>query len=83
MDRLLREEIISEVKRATAEAFEVYNERYVTAKELMDQFGMITTDWLKKHGERLPRVKVPDSNRIAYPLHKIARMVADGTINSI
>lgn len=83
MDRVLRAEIVAEVKRATAEALEVYNERYLTADQLCDQFAMITKDWLKNHGERLPRTHLPGSNRWAYPQHKIARMVADGSINQI
>lgn len=83
MDRAMKAEIVATVKSAMSEAFEMYNEKYITAKELTAQFSMITADWLKKNGERLPRVKVPDSNRVAYPLHKIARMVADGSINSI
>lgn len=83
MDRVLRSEIVNEVKRATIEAFELYNERYLTAEQLCDQFGMFTLSWLKTYGERLPRTKIGSSNRWAYPQHKIARMIADGSIKDL
>lgn len=83
MDRVLREEIIKEVRRATLEAMEVYNEKWLSAKELCEQFQMITPDWLKRNGERLPNRTVPGSNRRGYPKNQIARMVADGSIAGI
>lgn len=83
MDRILRQEIVNEVRRATMEAMEVYNEVYLTGTELCEQFQMFTTDWLKRNGERLPRAVIPGSNRRGYPRNKIARMIADGSIKDI
>lgn len=91
MDRLLRAEIVSEVKRSMNEILEVANERWLTADELCAQFGMFTPSWLKCYGDRLPRqrAEVTDadgrrvSTRWAYPQHKIARMIADNSIKGL
>ena len=36
MDRILRAEIVAEVKQTVAEAMEVYNERWLTGEQLME-----------------------------------------------
>jgi len=85
MDRILRAEIVAEVKQTVAEAMEVYNERWLTGEQLMEQFGFITKDWLKKYGDTLPRerMEVVDRNgelkcsHWGYPLHRIQRMIAN------
>lgn len=78
MDKLMRAQIVAEVRKATMEAMEVVNERYLTPDELCKQFGFAPS-WLKTHGRKVPRVAVPDTNRFVYPQHKIARMMCDGT----
>lgn len=87
MDKLLRTEIVSEVKRSMAEALEVANERWLTADELCEQFGLFTPGWIKTYGDRLPRqravVDKTTKTRWAYPQHKIARMIADGSIRDL
>ncbi len=83
MDRVLRNEIVNEVRRATMEAMEVYRETYLTGRELCQQFQMFSPDWLKRNGERLPSCVIPGSNRRGYPRNKIARMIADGSIKEI
>lgn len=83
MDRILRQEIISEVKRATMEAMEVYKEQYISGNELCSQFHMFTPDWLRRNGEQLPSCVIPGSNRRAYARNRIARMIADGSIKEI
>lgn len=85
MDRILRAEIVAEVKQTVAEAMEMYNEQWLTGEQLMERFGFITKDWLKKYGETLPRerMEVVDHDgtlkcsRWGYPLHKIQRMIAE------
>ena len=90
MDRLLRAEIVNEVKRAAQEALAVANERWLSADELCEQFAMFTPSWLKTYGKLLPRqqAQVTDgdkvtSSRWAYPQHKIARMIADNSIKDL
>ena len=90
MDRILRAAIIAEVKQSMMDALEVANERWLTARELCDQFQMFSPSWLKEYGHLLPRTRAEVSSnegtkcsRWAYPQHKIARMIADGTIKGI
>jgi hypothetical protein len=81
-------ELKAVVRRAIEEEREMYDEVWLTEKELLDQFGMFTHDWLKKYGQCLqPRQAiVVDEKGVehksgkAYPKHKIQRMIANGEI---
>ena len=77
------------VRRAVEEEREMYDEVWLTEKELIAQLGMFTHDWLKKYGQCLQpaRAIVVDeqgvehpTQRLAYPKHKIQRMIASGEI---
>lgn len=77
------------VRRAIEEEREMYDEVWLTEKELIAQFGMFTHDWLKKYGQCLQpaRAIVVDEKGVehptqgwAYPKHKIQRMIASGEI---
>lgn len=77
------------LRRAMEEEREMYDEVWLTEKELIAQFGMFTHDWLKKYGHCLQpaRAIVVDeqgvehpTQRLAYPKHKIQRMIASGEI---
>ena len=89
MDRILRSEILVEVKRGMMDALEVANEKWLTSKELCEQFQMFTPSWLKAYGDRLPRTRAEVNqgskkcSRWAYPQHKIARMIAEGSIKNL
>ena len=45
MDKLLRAEIVSEVKRSMAEISEMYNEVWLTGDKLAERFGMFNPGW--------------------------------------
>ena len=89
---LTREEMLelkAVVRRAVEEEREMYDEVWMTEKELIAQFGMFTHDWLKHYGQCLQpaRAIVVDeqgvehpTQRLAYPKHKIQRMIASGEI---
>ena len=89
MDRTLRAEIVAEVRRSMTEIMEVDNERWLTGDDLCQQFQMFSPGWLKAYGDRLPRqrAEVNDDgvkvSRWAYPQHRIARMIQDGTIKEL
>ena len=90
MDRLLRQEIVSEVRRSMEEILEVANERWLTGEELCAQFQMFSPSWLKSYGQFLPRQRSEvtkdgktAASRWAYPQHKIARMIQNGDIKSL
>lgn len=77
------------VRRAIEEEREMYDEVWLTERELIAQFGMFTHDWLKKYGQCLQpaRAIVVDEQGVehptqgwAYPKNKIQRMIASGEI---
>ena len=76
------------LRRAIEEEREMYDEVWLTEKQLLEQFGMFTHDWLKKYGHCLQpaRAIVVDEQGVerrsgwAYPKHKIQRMIASGEI---
>jgi hypothetical protein len=84
MDKMLRAEIIGEVRRAMSVVMEDMDERWVSQKELSKQFYFFSADWISKNGHLLPRERVNivgencASTRWAYPVHKINRMVKEG-----
>ena len=82
-------ELKAVVRRAIEEEREMYSEVWLTEKELIAQFGMFTHDWLKRYDHCLQpaRAIVVDemgvehpTQRLAYPKHKIQRMIASGEI---
>ena len=82
-------EVKAVVRRAVEEEREMYDEVWLTEKQLLEQFGMFTHDWLKKYGQCLQpaRAIVVDeqgvehpTQRPAYPKHKIQRMIESGEI---
>ena len=90
MDKLLRIEIINEVKRSMLKSLEVENERWIYGEELSKQFQMFSPSWLKAYGHLLPRTRaeVDDKGqttctRWCYPQHQIARMIDDGSIKKL
>lgn len=90
MDRLLRMEIVDEVRRAHTELAEMYEERWLTAEGLCERMGMFSVAWLKRYGHLLPRerAEVVDgaemhASRWAYPLHRIQRMVMERKLKEL
>ena len=91
MDKMLRAEIVGEVRRAMKESMELYSERWVDAEELCQQIGCISKGWIRLYGHSLPRerVVVTDSNgqphqtSWCYPLHRIQRMMNEGQLTKL
>ena len=91
MDKMLRAEIMGEVRRAMVESLELYNEKWVTGQELCQQMGCFTKSWLKRYGHALPRKqpRVTDErgerheSSWLYPRNKIQRMFASGEIEEL
>ena len=85
-------EVKAVVRRAMEEEREMYDEVWLTEKQLLEQFGMFTHDWLKKYGQCLQpaRAIVVDEQGVehptqgwAYPKHRIQRMIASGEITKL
>ena len=91
MDRQLRNEIVSNVRKIVADAMEMYKERWVSGETLQQHCEIFTRSWLKAYGSSLPRtqaaVQVKDGSvkrtKWIYPLHRIIRMVENGEIKQL
>lgn len=92
MDRMLRAEIVVTVRQTMAEVLEGADEVWLSPDEMCKQFGMFTPEWLRRHGELLPREKVgivmedgtvKESRSWAYPKHRINRMIMEGKFREI
>ena len=91
IDKETREAIAAAVRASQIEAAEMYQEKYVTGKELCQQIAMFSTNWLENFGWKLPRERiiVTDEDgetrvtRWGYPLHRIQRMIAEGRMRNL
>ena len=92
MDRKLRAEIIATVRQTVAEVMECADEVWLSPDEFCKTFGMFSPEWLRRHGELLPREKVrivladgtvKESRSWAYPKHKINRLIREGRLREI
>ena len=91
MDKMEKAEIKILVKTTIRETLEGAEERWVEKEELMKQFQMLNANWMKNYADRLPRQRVeyidkqgkPAKTHWAYPVHKINRMIEDGTIKNL
>lgn len=92
MDRMLRAEIIATVRQTVAEVMEGADEVWLSPEDMCKQFSMFTPEWLRRHGELLPREKVrivmadgtvKESRSWAYPKHKINRLIREGRLREI
>ena len=92
MDRILRAEIVAEVKQTVAEVMEGADEVWLSPEDMSKQFSMFTPEWLRRNGELLPREKVrivladgavKESRSWAYPKHKINRLSREGKLREI
>ena len=88
---MLRAEIIATVRETMREVLEGAEEVWLKPKQLLEQFGMLSQEWLDRNGELLPReyasVVLPDGEekctRWAYPMHKINRMIQEGKLKGL
>ena len=88
LDKQTRMELAQIINQAAREAYLIYNEEWISAKELCKQFQMFTPSWLKTKGHFLPRKNAEVSKngktsqtRYAYPKHEIAKMIRSGMLN--
>lgn len=92
LDKLTRMAIAEAVTKAVREANEVYDEQWVTKKQLCEQCGFFTEQWLKTYGPALERIgckmemKVIDAQGVEHGTHpcyakkRLLRMIAEGEI---
>jgi hypothetical protein len=91
LDKETRMAIQAAIKKAVMEANEIYNEEYLTPKQLCDQVPLFTKEWLRHNWRMLPseRVGWKDSDGVdhectrCYPKKKILRMISDGAFRDL
>ena len=91
LDRQMRREIAEQVAMAVRDTLSKIEERWLTADELCQHFGMFNKEWLKEYGDTLPRqrfvVETMDGQkhktRWGYPLHEINAGIADGRFQKL
>ena len=91
MDRMLRAEVVATVRQTMQEVLEGADEVWLKPKQLIEQFGMFSQEWIDKNGHLLPRENVsviwPDGREVetrwAYPKHRINRMIMEGKLKGL
>lgn len=88
---LLAAAIEKGIQRGMVKAMGIYSEVWLTAEELVKQFGMISEDFIKRRGRLLPRERVEwqDDKGVvhqgvwAYPRNEIQRMIQSGELRCL
>ena len=86
MDKKTSIELANVVRAALRQTVELYEEKWLSADQLCEQFSFFTRSWLKRFGSTLPRTQivVRDQNGEehksgwAYPRNEIQKMIQDG-----
>ena len=91
LDKQMKLEILQVVNQAAREAYLIYNEEWISAKELCKQFQMIPPSWLKTHKHLLPNsegIRYIDEKtgkvrktKTTFPKHKINQMILEGKLD--
>ena len=89
IDKQTKQEIAQVVNQAAREAYLMYNEEWISARELCKQFQMIPKSWLKTHKHLLPQSSVRYTDKDgtiketnpAFPKHRINQMILDGKLD--
>ena len=79
------------IQKGMEKAMGIYSEVWLTAEELVKQFGMISEDFIKRRGKLLPRERMEwqDKNGVvhqgawAYPRNEIQRMIQAGELRCL
>lgn len=58
MEKMLRAQIVGEVRQAMTVVMEQMEERWISPKELSEHFSFFSKDWLSHYGHLLPREHV-------------------------
>jgi hypothetical protein len=79
------------IQRGMEKAMGIYTEVWLTADEVVKQFGMISEDFLKRKGKLLPRERVEyvgedgmvHVGKWAYPRNRLQEMIASGELRCL
>ena len=88
MDKQTKLEIMQVVNDAVRRALEGAEERWLTRDQLIEHFGMLNAEWVRRYGKFLcpaSAIVITKDGRTtitreAYPLHKINRMIQENRL---
>lgn len=89
--RMIAEAIEVGIKKGMEKALGVYGEVWLSAEDVVKQFGMISEDFLKRKGKLLPRERVEyvgedglvHAGKWAYPRNRIQEMIMSGELRCL
>lgn len=94
LDNETQRMIADAIERGVAKAVEkmkMYGEVWLTADKVVEQFGMISEDFMKRKGKLLPRKRLEylgedglmHFGKWAYPRNQLQEMIASGEMNCL
>jgi hypothetical protein len=89
--RMIAEAIEEGIRKGMEKAMGVYGEVWLSAEDVVKQFGMISEDFLKRKGKLLPRERVEyvgedgmvHVGKWAYPRNRLQEMIASGELRCL
>lgn len=89
--RMIAEAIEVGIKKGMEKALGMYVEVWLSAEDVVKQFGMISEDFLKRKGKLLPRERVEyvgedgivHVGKWAYPRNRLQEMIASGELRCL
>lgn len=91
MQDLLAAAIEKGIQKGMEKALGMYGEVWLSAEEVVKQFGMISEDFIKRRGKLLPRERmewldekgVVHQGAWAYPRNELQRMIQAGELRCL
>lgn len=81
--KLFEAKVFNILAKVAENVMQGYNEKWVGAKTLCEHIETFTPRWLEDHGKALPRIQPVENGAYLYPLHKILKMMEDGSIREL
>ena len=90
-ERLIADAIEAGIKKGKEKALGMYGEVWLTAEDVVKQFGMISEDFLERKGKLLPRERVEyvgedgmvHVGKWAYPRNRLQEMIQRGELRCL
>ena len=87
--RIIEAKLFALIEKVVLRVMQTQQEEWVSAQELSERIPIFTANFLKKHGECLPREKmeyIEDGkvieSRYMYPLHALNTMIQKGVFRT-
>lgn len=87
--KLIEVKLFALIEKAVQKVMQAQNEQWVSAQELSERIPIFSANFLKRHGECLPREKMEYmedgkvvETRYMYPLHALNLMVQKGVFRT-